>query len=230
MHSLKAQERRLEKVDLTELPEVEESIIFFFDEVQIPKGKKIISLDIPELGIGERTLVKDVKLEVFGNVHLCITGKNGIGKSTLLKVIYEKLKDRDDIKVGYMPQIYDEVLNGFSCAMDYLFPKGSKSELSKASTFLSSMKLTRDEMLGPIENLSGGSKAKVILAKLVLDRCDVLVLDEPTRNVSPLSNPVIRQVLREFKGTIISVSHDRKYIEEVAEEIYVLDENGLNKV
>ena len=59
---------------------------------------------------------------------------------------------------------------------------------------------------------------------------DVLLLDEPTRNFSPLSNPVIRQLLREFKGTIISVSHDRKYIQEVCTVVYELTENGLSEV
>ena len=78
-----------------------------------------------------------------------------------------------------------------------------------------------------ISDLSNGTKAKLILMKFVLDKCDVLLLDEPTRNVSPLSNPVIRKILKEFKGTIISVSHDRKYIKEVVNKIYSLTDKGL---
>ena len=77
---------------------------------------------------------------------------------------------------------------------------------------------------------NGGKKAKLILTKLVIEECDVLLLDEPTRNVSPLSNPVIRSVLRQFKGTIISVSHDRKYIDEVISDIYLLTHDGLMKI
>ena len=67
------------------------------------------------------------------------------------------------------------------------------------------------------------------LIKLVLDKCNCLILDEPTRNLSPLSNPIIRKVLKEFKGTIISVSHDRKYLLEVIDTIYVLTFDGLVK-
>lgn len=74
-----------------------------------------------------------------------------------------------------------------------------------------------------------GTKAKLILMTLVLDGCDVLLLDEPTRNLSPFSNPVIRKVLGKFKGTIISVSHDRKYISEVIDKVYILTENGLKE-
>ena len=86
---------------------------------------------------------------------------------------------------------------------------------------------TKEEVLGKIENLSGGQKAKLLLIKLILDQSNVLILDEPTRNLSPLSNPVIRKLLKEFKGTIISVSHDRKYIDEVCNEIYELTPEGL---
>ena len=96
--------------------------------------------------------------------------------------------------------------------------------------YLGNMKFTSEEMISKINNLSGGSKAKLILMKLVLEKSNVLILDEPTRNVSPLSNPVIRKVLKEFKGTIISVSHDRKYIEEVINKLYVLTNNGLNLI
>lgn len=93
--------------------------------------------------------------------------------------------------------------------------------------YLGNMNVTREEMEGKIAELSNGTKAKLILMKLVLEKSNVLLLDEPTRNVSPLSNPVIRKVLKEFKGTIISVSHDRKYIEEVIDKLYTLTPNGL---
>ena len=84
-------------------------------------------------------------------------------------------------------------------------------------------------MLGKINNLSNGTKAKLFFTKLVLEKCDVLILDEPTRNVSPLSNPIIRKVLKEYNGTIISVSHDRKYINEVIDNLYKLTPDGLIK-
>ena len=98
---------------------------------------------------------------------------------------------------------------------------------TKARMYLGNMNVTREEMEGKIAELSNGTKAKLILMKLVLEKSNVLLLDEPTRNVSPLSNPVIRKVLKEFKGTIISVSHDRKYIEEVIDKLYTLTPNGL---
>ena len=229
MHSLKSQERKLDETELTEVPDVEESISFSFEEVEIPRAKNIINLNIDELKVSDKVLSKNIKLDVIGNVHLCIIGKNGVGKSTLIKLIYNELKDRNDIKVGYMPQTYDDILNNYKCVLDFVCPNGSKDEITKARMFLGNMKFTRDEMISNIKDLSNGTKAKLFLIKLVLDKCDVLILDEPTRNVSPLSNPVIRKVLKEYKGTIISVSHDRKYINEVVNALYILTPDGLVK-
>lgn len=229
MHSLKSQEKKLDDIELTEIPDVEESINFFFENVEIPRTKNIINLNIEQLNVSDKVLSKNIKLDIIGNVHLCIIGKNGVGKSTLIKLIYNELKDRKDIKVGYMPQTYDDILNNYKYVLDFICPNGSKDEITKARMFLGNMKFTREEMISNIKDLSNGTKAKLFLVKLVLDKCDVLILDEPTRNVSPLSNPVIRKVLSEYSGTIISVSHDRKYINEVINNLYTLTSNGLIK-
>ena len=79
----------------------------------------------------------------------------------------------------------------------------------------------------PIRELSGGQKAKVLLLKMSLSGANVLILDEPTRNFSPLSGPVIRKMIREFPGAVISISHDRKYIDEVCDRVYELTQVGL---
>lgn len=229
MHNVKSQEKKLENIDITEKPDPEESIYFKFEEVNIPNNKKILNLNNYNLIINNNNI--KINLEVYGNVHICIIGKNGTGKTTLIRKIYDMVKDRTDIKVGYMPQDYNDILNSHDNVLDFI-TNGSKNkeEITKSRMYLGNMKFTPEEMTGNIDNLSGGSKAKLILMKLVLDKCNVLILDEPTRNVSPLSNPVIRKVLKEFNGTIISVSHDRKYIEEVPNKIYLLTNNELNLI
>lgn len=230
MHSLKSQERKLDSMELTEMPEVEEGISFFFEQIEMPGPKKIINLDIGQLKLDNRILSKNIKLEIIGNIHLCIIGKNGVGKSTLLKIIYDKLQNRTDLNVGYMPQNYDDILNRYEYVLDFLTPNHNKDEITKARMLLGNMKFTKEEMTSKIKNLSNGTKAKLFLIKLVLEQCNVLILDEPTRNVSPLSNPVIRKALKHFTGTIISVSHDRKYINEVIDQIYLLTSEGITKV
>lgn len=230
MHSLKSQEKKLDNTELTEIPDVEEAINFFFEDVEVPKTKMILSLALKELKVQDKVLAKNINLDITGNTHLCIIGKNGVGKSTLIKIIYNELKDREDLNVGYMPQVYDDILNNYENVLDFICPNADKESLTQARIYLGNMKFTSEEMTGKISYLSNGTKAKLFLMKLVLDKCNVLILDEPTRNVSPLSNPIIRKVLREFKGTIISISHDRKYLAEVVDELYNLTPTGFNKV
>ena len=114
--------------------------------------------------------------------------------------------------------------------VDFLDSTGEKSERTKIRTYLGSLKYTADEMDHPIRELSGGQKAKVLLLKMSLGNANVLILDEPTRNFSPLSGPVIRKMLREFPGAIISISHDRKYIGEVCGKEYLLEKDGLRLI
>lgn len=218
-----------EKDNFEDIPEQETSIMTEFDSaIYIPKQKRIVDLELRKLSVGERDLSENIRLTVMGDKHVCIIGKNGTGKSTLLKTILGKLKERTDINVGYMPQNYEETLDFHITPIEFLQADLDKERMTKAMTYMRAMRFTIKEINSPIGKLSGGQKAKLLFLYMVLKNCDVLILDEPTRNFSPMSAPVIRQALARFKGTIISVSHDRKYIEDVADEIYVLDKNGLH--
>mgnify|MGYP002624887558 CR=1 FL=1 len=225
MKNLKAQERKLAGVELTEKPDVEEGIHLFFEDVRIPNGKVVLEMKKREISVNEMCLLSDVNLKITGNAHVCFVGKNGSGKTTLMKEIYKELKDREDLSVGYMPQNYSDLLKENETVLEFLCERGDRESVTRARLCLGNLKFTRDEMTGLISDLSNGSKAKLFLLKLILDRNDVLLLDEPTRNVSPLSNPVIRKALSDYNGCIISVSHDRKYLNEVINEFYRI-ENG----
>lgn len=233
MQSLVSKGKRFEREseNFTEIPDREEGIITRFDNsIIVPSHKKILDFSLKELVIDGKMLSKDIALSVVGREHICIIGKNGVGKSTLLKAIWNTLKDREDIQVGYMPQNYQDVLDFDKTPMEYLQSNYDKENQSRAMTFMGNMKFTADEMMHKIGDLSGGQKAKLIFLNMVLKKCNVLILDEPTRNFSPLSAPVVRQALIDFNGTIISISHDRKYLDEVADKIYILNENGLSQL
>lgn len=233
MHTVKSMGRRFEKADenMTEMPEQEEAIFFKLGDksASIPAGKTVMEYHLPKLQTpdGERTLSEKIDLKIRGSEKICIVGANGAGKTTLLKKIAEELRKRTDVHTEYMPQNYEEQLNLDLTPVEYLAPSGDKKEQTKVRTYLGSLKYTTDEMEHSIRELSGGQKAKVLLLKMSLSGANVLVLDEPTRNFSPLSGPVIRKMLREFPGAIISISHDRRYVEEVCDKVYVLSETGL---
>ncbi len=228
MKSVKALGKRLEEQELTKKPYVEEHILVkFHNDEKIHDKKIILDFKLDELKIDSKILSKNIELLVIGKEKVCIIGENGVGKTTLIKLIYNELKDREDIKVGYMPQNYEDLLDINISPVDFIKTEFTKEEETLARTYMGSMKFTSEEMTGKISNLSGGQKAKLFLVKLILNKCDVLILDEPTRNLSPLSNPVIRDTLANFNGAIISISHDRKYIDEVCDSVYKMTTDGL---
>jgi len=233
MHAVQSMGRRFEKekAGLTRRPESEDPILLRFGEgAALPFGKTVLEIELPRLFAGEALLAENISLNVFGGEKVCIVGKNGAGKTTFLKQIAAKLLPRKDIKTIYMPQDYEDGLDLSMTPVEFLSEKGDKEETTKIRTYLGSLKYTADEMSHPVSALSGGQKAKLFFSKMALGGYNVLVLDEPTRNLSPLSGPEVRAVLKAFPGTIISVSHDRKYISEVCESVYELGPGGLKKV
>ncbi len=231
MKAIKSQEKRYEreKQDFQEIPEREEEINLFFDQdVKIPNNRIVLDMKKDKLMVANRVLSSNIELLIKGPEKICIIGKNGTGKTTLLKEIYKILKQKDNLNVGYMSQNYDEELNN-RIALDNVMDGYISSEEGRIRKMMGALHFTREEMLYNTSNLSGGQKAKLLLLKMVLNRSNVLILDEPTRNLSPLSIPVIHSILMNFQGAIISVSHDRAFIENVFEDIYVLSNDGLRK-
>ena len=233
MHAVQSMGHRFEKEKerMTQLPDVEEAIFLrFSDQLDVPSGKVILDLNLPELTAGGAILAKNIRLHVEGPEKICIIGRNGVGKSTLLKVIARELLGRKDLHAAYMPQNYEDRLPLKQTPVEYLKRSGSREEATAIRNYLGSVKYTTQEMEHPIGEMSGGQKAKLLFLELILEGANVLILDEPTRNFSPLSNPVIREILREFQGCIISVSHDRKYMDEVCGKLYGLTEAGLERI
>ncbi len=233
MKAVKSLERRFarEHETMTKLPESEEAIMAYFSvSAAVPNGKTVLDFKLDELVSHGKMLSKNIRLFAAGNEKICITGKNGAGKTTLLKKIADELLPRTDIKAAYMPQNYDDLLTGGITPVEFLCSSGGKDERTKVRTFLGSVKFTAEEMSHTVSELSGGQKAKLFFMKMILNENNVLILDEPTRNFSPLSTPVIRDILTRYRGAVISVSHDRKYISEVCGRVYELTPNGLTEI
>lgn len=235
MKAVKSLEKRFEREDenMTQMPEQESAIFFKLGsrESKIPAGKTVMDYSLEHLTTPAdgRVLARDIHLLIRGSEKIGIVGRNGVGKTTLLRKIAEELLARTDLHAEYMPQNYEELLELHKTPVDFLDQSGDKEERTRIRTYLGSLKYTADEMSHPIAELSGGQKAKVLLLKMSMSGANVLILDEPTRNFSPLSGPVIRGMLAEFPGAIISISHDRKYIEEVCVKVYELTEEGLRE-
>ena len=230
MHALLSMEKRFEKEkeNFQDFPQEEEAILARFDEsIKLPAGNTVLDFSLDSLCVGERVLSRNLRLRVLGSTHIGIVGRNGAGKSTFLSLLWNELRYRKDITAAFMPQNYAEALDFNKTPIQHLAENYTKAEVTKARTYMGGMKFTHEEMTGKIGSLSGGQKAKILFLDMVLRGADVLLLDEPTRNFSPLSSPVVRAALLHFGGAIISVSHDRKYLNEICDKVYELRQDGL---
>ncbi len=233
MKSVKALEKRYDREHsmMTEMPEAESPItIRFGRQKALPAGKTVIDFKLPELETADgRILSQNIELRLKGPEKICIVGENGAGKTTLIKKLAEELSLRQDLAVCYMPQNYEDTLPPEQTPVEFLAPSGEKEDMTMVRTYLGAMKYTEEEMSHPVRELSGGQKAKLLLLQISLTQADVLILDEPTRNFSPLSGPQVRRILKQFPGAILSVSHDRKFIAEVCDKVYSLTDKGLTE-
>jgi ATPase subunit of ABC transporter with duplicated ATPase domains len=228
MHTVMSIGRRLEKEqeNLTEAPEAEWAILPKWLGGEVKNGRTVLEYGPATLALSDRVLSEAVTLRISGPERVCIVGRNGCGKTTLLKRLVPEIEKRG-YNAFYMPQTYTDVLPPDRLPVEFLAPDGDKESVTEARIFLGSMKYTADEMSHPIRALSGGQQAKLLLLKAILDRADVLVLDEPTRNLSPLSAPAVRTLLREFRGAILLVTHDRTLIKELDARTLRLTPDGL---
>ena len=252
MNSIKSMEKRYikEKENLTQKYEVEDAINLKFDNLDkgksgssnskinylVDANKEVLDLNIDSLKVnsGITLIDKQISLYIKGAKKVALIGENGVGKTTLLRLIYHELKKNTSFKVGYMSQNYEDELLNYLSPLDYLSKTlnvSNKEDLTKIQTYLGSLKLTYEEMNRSISSLSGGEKAKIFFAKLILEKDNVMLLDEPTRNISPLSNKAFINSIKEYNGVLIAVSHDRNFVYQVFDDIYELDkENGLKKI
>lgn len=233
MKNILSQEKRFEKSaqSMTQQPLEEDRIQLFFSDVQpLPASKVLLHFEQQTLFVEDRQLADKLHLTVRGQDKIGIIGPNGIGKSTLLAKMYHLLQDKQEISLGYMPQNYQEKLPQSQSPVAFLSKTGEKEELQKIQSLLASLNFSYSEMQHEICNLSGGQQGKLLLLALVLQEANFLILDEPTRNFSPTSQPEIRKLFADYPGGLITVSHDRRFLKEVCTSLYRLTTHGLEAV
>lgn len=231
--TMKSQERRFlkEKESFKEVPLKEEPMNLFFEREpkKVNQNKKLIEIALRNFTLKNNDVISEINLIVKAAEKIAIIGRNGSGKTTLLQYIYNYAHSTG-IKVGYLSQKYDDVLDIEKDAVSFLLSAQKKYPLHRIRQILGAMGFKQHEMTCAIKKLSEGTKLKVLLLLLVSKDVDLLILDEPTRNLSPMNQDELYNLFLSFQGAIIAVSHDREFIETVFDDVYKLDSDSLHKL
>lgn len=232
----RAQSRRkqLEKMERMEQPLGDEASASFTFQIGKKSGNDV--LKVRDLSFQyhntENTLFKNIAMEVNRKDRIAIVGPNGIGKTTLLKLIVGKLSPhKGSIQFGTNVQIgyYDQELQELSTnktVLDELWDDYPITNEKDIRTVLGNFLFSGDDVLKPVQTLSGGEKARLALAKLHMQKANLLILDEPTNHLDIDSKEVLENALLHYPGTIIFVSHDRYFINKIATQVIEIEANG----
>ncbi len=228
---------KMKMIDKIELPDIKNSSRIS-PQLQFvskrPSGKKVVKVSHISKSFGEKQVLHNVKLEINRGEKVAIIGHNGIGKSTLLKIMLGLLKqDAGDVELGYETHIayfaqdHHEALKEDISVFDWLCQQDHGETSVKVRHILGQVLFTKDEVEKSILNISGGEAARLLLANMMLSLPNVIIMDEPTNHLDVESLDTLAKALRTFDGTLILVSHDRHFVSKVATRIIALTEAGM---
>ncbi|MFD1929614.1 ABC-F family ATP-binding cassette domain-containing protein [Sporosarcina siberiensis] len=231
-----AQSRRkiIERTDWMESPDGEEKSAKFTFSIDRPSGNDVLAFDDLAIGYDGVPVSEGLDMRVYKGDRIAIIGPNGVGKSTLLKTIIKKhdtlagtIRYGTNVQFGYYDQ-EQATLIGTSSVLQELWNDWPMMNEKDVRGILGRFLFTGDDVSKPVTSLSGGEKARLSLAKLMLKKSNTLLLDEPTNHLDLDSKEVLENALDGFPGTIIFVSHDRYFINRIATK--VIDINSTEAV
>lgn len=227
----KSRRKVLERMEKIEKPRLDAKSAQIAFEINRSTGEDVLSVKNLEIGYSDR-ITPPINLEVKRHDRIAIIGPNGIGKSTLIKTIAQKLESLSgDIRYGSNVQIgyYDQKQAEFKSnltILDYVWNQYSHMPEKDIRTILGRFLFTQEEVKKIINDLSGGEKARLQLALLMLEKNNLLILDEPTNHLDIDSKEMLEQALQNYEGTLLFVTHDRYFINELANKIFNITADG----
>ncbi|WP_223894370.1 ABC-F family ATP-binding cassette domain-containing protein [Lactobacillus helsingborgensis] len=222
----RAQSRRkqLEKMDRITPPKHKNKVRINFTSER-PSGKEVLILRNLTIGYPGKTMVHDISLQINKGDRVAVIGQNGIGKSTLLKTIMKKLKPQNGsikygaaLDVGYYDQEL-QLLDPTKTVIDTVWDRHKTMPEKDVRSILASFLFTAKDIDKTVGQLSGGQKARLTLTVLSLEHNNFLLMDEPTNHLDLEAKEVLEKALQDFDGTLLFVSHDRYFINQLANKI-----------
>ena len=226
-------ERKLEKMELLDKPEAKKQLPLGF-EINGRSGKDVLIVDDLGIIVGDKVILDGAKMYLKYGEKVCLMGKNGSGKSTFIKAILYgnnvcqgEIKLGSNVLIGYMPQeIIFEDENATILETARKFYDGTETHL-RAS--LAKFLFYGENVFKRVGSLSGGEKVRLKLFELIQKKANLLILDEPTNHIDIDTKEMLEEALSEFKGTLFFISHDRYFINKLAERVINIEDEKFEQ-
>jgi len=218
--------KQLEKMDMVEIDDRDKSVMHFKFPPAPHSGKVTLELNHVSKSYGEKNILNDINLLIPRGEKIAFVGRNGEGKSTLAKIICGVLdhtgevKLGHEVKIGYYAQNQQDMLDPEKTVFETLDNVATGDMRVKVKSLLGAFLFSGETIDKKVKVLSGGEKARLSLAKMLLFPTNLLVLDEPTNHLDMLSKDILKSALLQFDGTLIVVSHDRDFLQGLTTKVY----------
>ena len=228
--------KKIDKIDRIEVDQDDNSVMKLNFNISINPGKVVTEIENLSKSYDDNKVLSNVNLLIERKSKIAFVGQNGQGKSTLAKIMVGELapstgnsKLGHNVQIGYFAQNQAEYLDGTKTVLQTMIDSANETNRSKVRDVLGSFLFKGDDVEKYVRVLSGGERNRLALAKLLLQPFNVLVMDEPTNHLDIKSKSVLKQALIKFDGTLILVSHDRDFLQNLTNKVYEFKSQNIKE-
>lgn len=229
----KSRKKMLDKMQRIEMPSSNKKTKLSFAPKKT-SGRDVLEIKDLSKSFGDHLVFHDLNAFVYKNDKIGLIGPNGVGKSTLFKIIAKEIQETSgEVKIGSNVDIaffYQELdnLSLDKTVMDEIWDEFPKLEHFQIRKYLAEFLFVGDDIFKTIDELSGGERGRLSLLKIMLKGANFLVLDEPTNHLDIDSKEILEDALLKYEGTVLSISHDRYFLNKTVDKIFEMKEDGIN--
>lgn len=227
--------KKLDRMEVIEVDEDDNSVMSLRFPVSVTPGKVVVTAEEISKSYGDNHVLQDIDLLVERDSKIAFVGQNGQGKSTLAKIIVGELEHQGslqlghNVQIGYFAQNQADYLDGSKTVEDTMLDAADEKTRPRVRDILGAFLFRGDDVDKYVRVLSGGERNRLALAKLLLQPFNVLVMDEPTNHLDIKSKNVLKEALKGFEGTLLLVSHDRDFLQDLSNKVYEFKDRKIKE-
>jgi ATP-binding cassette subfamily F protein 3 len=227
--------KKLNRVERIEVDVEDNAVMNVRFPLSVTPGKVVVEARKVAKSYGDNQVLEDVNMLLERGSKIAFVGQNGQGKSTLAKIMVGEIEHEGEMKLGhnvqlgYFAQNQSEYLDGEQTVLQTMENEATDSNRIKVRDMLGSFLFRGDDVEKKVKVLSGGERNRLALCKMLLHPFNVLIMDEPTNHLDIASKNVLKKALKQFEGTLILVSHDRDFLQDLASTVYAFRDGGIKE-